>query len=268
MSVAVVRRGMTTRTALRVALLGFVLLATIAGTGTPAGADPPPADHVRSDRGPLALDGQYRPAADTAGYLSNGEEGDEGEDESGGEEAPGAEGEDGNGGEGERGDDGAGTRVVGEWWGLGGEASEAPYVGLAELGVVLLVVGVGGYSAGKRTSVVPGRHRRRLLQAHEWVVLSGTALTVPHFLFVEEWAGLGFLVGVLLGFEVLSGLYGRHLHRHAVRLGRGQERASLVGRVVAVTNERMLSRWRRVHVSLTLVTAIAIALHVLTAVGD
>lgn len=165
-------------------------------------------------------------------------------------------------------EDEEGVAVLGDWWGLGEEADEAPYIGLAELGVVLLVVGVGGYSVGKRTSVVPVQYRRHLLQSHEWTVLVGTALTVPHFLFVEEWEGLGLAVAVLLAVEVLSGLYGRHLHRHVVRLGRGTETAPLAGRALDVTKETVFSRWRWIHVSLTLVTAVVLLLHVLTAVGD
>ncbi|MFB6102494.1 MAG: hypothetical protein ABEJ73_07995 [Haloplanus sp.] len=169
----------------------------------------------------------------------------------------------------EREEDGeTGAGVLGEWWGLGGEASEAPYVGLAELGVVLLVIGVGGYSAGKRTSVVPTKYRRRLLQAHEWTVLTGTALTLPHFVAVEEWGGLGLLVALLLAVEVASGLYGRHLHRHVIRLGRGGETPSLVGRTVAMTKRTLFSRWRRVHVVLTVATGIVLVLHIVTAVGE
>lgn len=164
--------------------------------------------------------------------------------------------------------DEAGARVVGEWWGLGGEAREAPYLGLAELGVVLLVVGVGGYSLGKRTSIVPLRYRRRLLQGHEWTVLAGTGLTVPHFVAVEEWEGLGLAVALLLAIEVASGLYGRHLHRHVVRLGNGEESPSVVGRLFEGTKNTLFSRWRRVHVMLTLVTGVVLFLHIVTAIGD
>lgn len=165
-------------------------------------------------------------------------------------------------------EDETGARVLREWWGLGGEASEAPYMGLVELGVVVLVVGVLGYSAGKRTSVVPLQYRLRLLQAHEWTMLAGTALVVPHFVAVEEWEGLGLLVAVLLGIEVASGLYGRHLHRHVIRLGRGEETAPLVGRVLEVTKRSVLSRWLRVHVLLTIVTGVVLVLHIVTAIGD
>jgi hypothetical protein len=164
--------------------------------------------------------------------------------------------------------DETGARVLAEWWGLGGEASEAPYMGLVELGVVVLVVGMLGYSAGKRTSVVPLRYRLRLLQAHEWTMLAGTALVVPHFVAVEEWEGLGLLVAILLGIEVASGLYGRHLHRHVIRFGRGKETAPLVGRVLEVTKRSVLARWRRVHVLLTIVTGVVLVLHIVTAIGD
>lgn len=165
-------------------------------------------------------------------------------------------------------EDETGARVLGEWWGLGGEASEAPYMGLVELGVVVLVVGVLGYSAGKRTSIVPLQYRRRLLQGHEWTMLAGTALVAPHFVAVEEWEGLGLLVAILLGIEVASGLYGRYLHRHVIRLGRGEETAPLVGRVLEATKRSVLARWRRVHVLLTILTGVVLVLHVVTAIGD
>lgn len=213
-----------------------------------------PGDHSRD----VALRG-YGGERIAAGNLVDGivadeEEGEEEEDE----EAEGGEGE----------DDEAGARVISEWWGLGGEAREAPYLGLAELGVTLLAVGLVGYSAGKRTGVLPVRFRRYLLPAHEWTMLAGTALTGPHFLAVEEWEGLGVVLGLLLGVEILSGLYGRHLHRHVIRLGRGDEPASLVGRLVEMSKATMFSRWRRIHVSLTVLTAVVLVLHVVTAVGD
>lgn len=165
-------------------------------------------------------------------------------------------------------EDESGANFVGDWWGLGGEVSEAPYVGLAEGGVVLLAVGVFGYSLAKRWKLIPVRYRRYQLQAHQWIVLVGTGLTLPHFLAVEEWEGLGLAVGVLLGIEVASGLYGRYLHRHVVRLGRGDETPSVGGRLLAVTKESLFSRWRRVHVLLTIVTAVVLVLHIVTAVGD
>ena len=165
-------------------------------------------------------------------------------------------------------EDEEGARIVGDWWGLGGETREAPYVGLVELGVVVGVVGVGGYSLGKRAGLVPLGHRKRLLQAHEWVMLASAALAVPHFIAVEEWEGLGLFLALLLALELASGLYGRYLHRHVLRLGRGEEAPPLLGRVLTLTKRRVLTRWRTVHVLLTTVTAIALLLHIVTAVGD
>lgn len=175
------------------------------------------------------------------------EEGGEAEEESNGEE---------------------GASVLGEWWGLGGEAGEAPYIGLVELGIVVLTVGLGGYMLSKRTSVVPTRYRRYLLPAHEWSMLLGTALTVPHFFAVEEWEGLGFVVGLLLAIEVASGLYGRHLHRHVIRLGRGDESPSILGRVIHLSKDTLFTRWRWLHRSLTAVTTLVLVLHILTAIGE
>ncbi len=163
-------------------------------------------------------------------------------------------------------DGGGGPQILPEWWGLGGNASEASYIGLVELGVTLLIVGVVGYIAGKRFSVVPPRHRRRLLQAHESTMLVGVALTAPHF-FTSEWAGTGFLVGVLFALEVGSGVYGRHLHRYVVRLGRRNEQSALFSSLFDVTNQRLFRRWRRIHVSLTTVTALVLAVHIVTATG-
>lgn len=165
-------------------------------------------------------------------------------------------------------DEEASTNLIGDWWGLGGEANEAPFIGVAEGGVVLLVVGVLGYSVAKRKRLLPTQYRRYQLQAHQWVVLIGTALTLPHFVAVEEWEGFGLAVGVLLGIEVVSGLYGRYLHRHVIRLGRGDETPAVVDRLLTVTKETLFSRWRRVHVLLTVVTGLAIVLHVVIAVGD
>ncbi|CCQ33389.1 hypothetical membrane protein [Halorhabdus tiamatea SARL4B] len=158
--------------------------------------------------------------------------------------------------------------LLGEWWGLGGEANEAPYIGLVEIGVVILTLGLGGYMLGKRTSLVPIQYRRYLLPAHEWSMLLGTVLTVPHFLAVEEWEGLGLAVGVLLAVEVVSGVYGRHLHRHVIRLGRGDESPSIFGAVIETSNETLFSRWRWIHRSLTVVTAIVLVAHIVTAIGD
>lgn len=165
-------------------------------------------------------------------------------------------------------DEEEGSSIIGDWWGLGGEATETPYVGLVELGVLVLTVGLVGYFVGKRTTYMPTQYRRYLLPTHEWSMLIGTALTVPHFVFVEEWEGLGFAVGVLLAIEVLSGLYGRHLHRHVIRLGRGTETAPVVGNLFEVTKETLFSRWRWIHRSLTLLTAIVLVLHIVTAVGE
>jgi len=163
-------------------------------------------------------------------------------------------------------DDGAG--LLGDWWGLGGEANEAPYIGIAEVGVGLLLVGVLGYSVVKRKRLLPARYRRYQLQTHQWIVLVGTTLTLPHFAAVDEWEGFGLAVGILLAIEVASGLYGRYLHRHVVQLGRGSETAPVVDRVLSVTKQTLFSRWRRVHVLLTAVTALFIVLHVVVAVGE
>jgi hypothetical protein len=141
-------------------------------------------------------------------------------------------------------------------------------MGLVELGVTLLVVGVLGYSIGKRTSIVPLQYRRYLLQAHEWTVLVGTALVIPHFVFVEEWEGLGFLLGILIAIEVLSGIYGSHLHRHVIRLDRGGESPPFVGGVLKITKKTLFSRWRRIHVLLTFLTGVVLVLHIVTTVGD
>lgn len=176
-----------------------------------------------------------------------------------------AESELGDSGESE---DETGRNLIGDWWGLGGETGEAPYIGIAEIGIVLLVVGVLGYSIVKRNSIVPVRLRRYQLPTHQWVMLVGTALTLPHFVAVEEWEGVGLILGVLLGVEVVSGLYGRYLHRHVIRLGRGAERAPILGTALNVTKEMLFTRWRQVHVLLTVVTGLALVLHVVTAVGD
>jgi len=165
-------------------------------------------------------------------------------------------------------DDEEGPRLLGDWWGLGGEATETAYIGLVELGVLVLTVGLGGYLVGKRTAYMPPQYRRHLLPAHEWSMLVGTALTVPHFVFVEEWEELGLAVGVLLAIEVLSGLYGRHLHRHVIKLSRGTETTPVVGNFLDITKQTLFSRWRWIHRSLTLVTAIVLVLHIVTAVGD
>ena len=182
-------------------------------------------------------------------------------DGSSGEEEDGEDAEDAE-------EDEAGPSLIGDWWGLGGEVSEAPYIGVVEAGVVFLAVGVFGYSLAKRKQLLPVRYRRYQLQTHQWIVLIGTGLTLPHFIAVEEWEGLGLMVAILLGIEVASGLYGRYLHRHVVRLGRGDETPSVVGRLLTVTKETLFSRWRRIHVLLTVVTAIVLVLHIITALGD
>lgn len=165
-------------------------------------------------------------------------------------------------------DEEGGGSVIGDWWGLGEEAQETAYMGLVELGVVILTVGLGGYMLAKRTSIVPVQYRRYMLPAHEWSMLLGTALTAPHFFGVEEWEGLGFAVGVLLAIEVISGLYGYYLHRHVIRLGRGNESPTILSNVLALSKRAVFSRWRWIHRSLTVVTAVVLVLHIVTAIGD
>ncbi|MFB6227237.1 MAG: hypothetical protein ABEH88_01415 [Halobacteriales archaeon] len=161
-----------------------------------------------------------------------------------------------------------GASLLGDWWGLGGEAQETPYIGLVELGVLVLTLGLGGYMIGKRSSLVPAQYRRYLLPAHEWSMLAGTALTAPHFFAVEEWEGLGFAVGVLLAIEVASGLYGRHLHRDVIRLSRRNETPPVLGYLLDVSKGVVFSRWRWIHRSLTVVTAAVLVLHIVTAIGE
>ncbi|MEF8813387.1 MAG: hypothetical protein V5A55_06160 [Halovenus sp.] len=67
-------------------------------------------------------------------------------------------------------------QYIGDWLGLGGKATETAYVGLVELGIIVLIVGLAGYAIGKRTAYVPAQYRRYLLPAHEWSMLVGTAL--------------------------------------------------------------------------------------------
>ncbi|MGQ4557374.1 hypothetical protein [Halobellus sp. GM3] len=93
-------------------------------------------------------------------------------------------------------EDETGASLIGDWWGLGGEVNEAPYIGVVEAGIVFLVLGVLGYSIVKRKRLLPVQYRRYQLQTHQWVVLIGTALTLPHFITVEEWEGLGLAVAV------------------------------------------------------------------------
>jgi hypothetical protein len=227
--------------------LAVVLILVVSGVGTvQAGASPVDGDHIVV-KNLDATEQSLPPVADV--------------DELDGEEEEGEDAEDSD-------EDETGASLIGDWWGLGGEVNEAPYIGVVEAGVVFLVLGVLGYSIVKRKRLLPVQYRRYQLQTHQWVVLIGTALTLPHFIAVEEWEGLGLAVAVLLGVEVASGLYGRYLHRHVVRLGRGDETPSVVGRVLTVTKETLFSRWRQVHVLLTVVTAIVLVLHIITAIGD
>ena len=233
------------QTRLRRTSLVVVLLLVVSGVGTvQAGASPVDGDHIVV-KNLDATEQSLSPVADV--------------DELDGEEEEDTEDSE---------EDETGASLVGDWWGLGGEVNEAPYIGVVEAGVVFLVVGVLGYSLVKRKRLLPVRYRRYQLQIHQWVVLIGTGLTLPHLIAVEEWEGLGLAVAVLLGVEVMSGLYGRYLHRHVVRLGRGDETPSVVGRLMTVTKETLFSRWRRVHVLLTVVTALVLVLHIITAIGD
>jgi len=235
------------QTHLRRAGLVVVLLLAVSGVGTiQAGASPVNGENaavksINPSEQSLSL------AEDVNGLNGEEEEGEDAEDSE---------------------EDETGASLIGDWWGLGGEVNEAPYIGVVEAGVVFLVVGVLGYSLVKRKRLLPVQYRRYQLQTHQWVVLIGTVLTLPHFIAVEEWEGLGLAVAVLLGVEVMSGLYGRYLHRHVVRLGRGDETPSVVGRLMTVTKETLFSRWRRVHVLLTAVTAMVLVLHIITAIGD
>lgn len=157
---------MESRIGFSVGLVGCVrLLADVAGSGAFArGSDTVQlgSPDEQATAAPHAPDEPSDPTRyPTAGAAANGEVVDENE----GVEAGGKEAEDG-------------ATVIGDWWGLDGEARETPYVELVELGVLLFGVGLGRYSLGKRTRLVPP------------------------------------------GTEVVSGLYGCHLHRRVVRLGR------------------------------------------------
>ena len=235
------------QTRLRYKGLVVVLLLVVSGVGTvQAGASPVTDEHTAvTSINPSEQSFSF--AEDANGVDDAEEEGEDIEDEEEDEE---------------------GVSLIGDWWGLGGEVSEASYIGVVEVGVVFLVVGVLGYSLVKRKQLIPVQYRRYQLQTHQWIVLIGTALTLPHFIAVEEWEGLGLAVAVLLGIEVVSGLYGRYLHRHVVRLGRGNETPSVVGRLLTVTKETLFSRWRRIHVLITVVTAIVLVLHIITVIGD
>ena len=225
----------------------LVLLLVVSGVGTAqAGASPVNAESAAAQ--------SVHPSEQSFSLVED-------VDGSSGEEEDGEDAEDAE-------EDETGPSLIGDWWGLGGEVSEAPYIGVVEAGVVFLAVGVFGYSLAKRKQLLPVRYRRYQLQTHQWIVLIGTGLTLPHFIAVEEWEGLGLMVAILLGIEVVSGLYGRYLHRHVVRLGRGDETPSVVGRLLTVTKETLFSRWRRIHVLLTVVTAIVLVLHIITAIGD
>lgn len=153
--------------------------------------------------------------------------------------------------------------LIGDWWGI--DDDEGAFLGLVQLGAIVLVVGAGGYAANKRYSFVPVQYRRYTLQVHEWLMLIGTALVAPHFLFADELEGLGLFLGILLGVEVLSGFYGRHLHRRVIRLSRGDEAPAVVGQVLETTNERLFSQWRRIHVGLVSITALALLVHIVSA---
>jgi hypothetical protein len=251
---------MAGRHALSTALLIVVLVTALAGLAGAQSAGDAPAlgdrqdlTHGDADQTPSELPAQSAVPmdADEDGTGGNGD------GEGGEEDAEDREEEE---------DEGA--SLVGDWWGLGGEATETAYVGLVEAGVLLLVLGLGGYSIGKRSSFVPPQYRRYLLPAHQWTMLIGTALTAPHFFGVEEWEGLGFAVGVLLAIEVVSGLYGRYLHRHVIRMGRGEETAPGVGYLLSLSKQTVFSRWRRIHVLLTLVTGVVLVMHIVTAVAD
>ena len=242
---------MAGRHALLTAVVLVVLVTALAGLASAQPASDAPAlgdrqglTHGDADQTPSALPAQSAVPMDA--------------DEGGTEDAEDREEE----------EDDEGASLVGDWWGLGGEATETAYVGLVEAGVLLLVLGLGGYSIGKRSSFVPPQYRRYLLPAHQWTMLIGTALTAPHFFGVEEWEGLGFAVGVLLAIEVVSGLYGRYLHRHVIRMGRGEETAPVVDYLLSLSKQTVFSRWRRIHVLLTLVTGVVLVMHIVTAVGD
>ncbi|WP_435092774.1 hypothetical protein [Halorubrum sp. N11] len=240
---------------LRRGLIGCILLILIVGTSGVVVAHPvsssPGADTISSEDLEGASDhlGQQVISPDTVQIEQVEVEDEEGEIEDGEEEE-------------------GGGSVIGDWWGLGEEAQESAYMGLVELGVVILTIGLGGYMLAKRTSVVPTQYRRYLLPAHEWSMLLGTALTVPHFFGVEEWEGLGFAVGVLLAIEVISGLYGYYLHRHVIRLGRGGESPAILRNVLTLSKKVVFSRWLWIHRSLTVVTAVVLVLHIVTAIGE
>ncbi|MEF8776063.1 MAG: hypothetical protein V5A43_06130 [Haloarculaceae archaeon] len=84
----------------------------------------------------------------------------------------------------------------------------------------------------------------------------------------EEWEGTGVAVGMLLAFEVASDPYGRHLHRHVIRLGRGEDSPRLFVGVIALTKRALFSRLRWIHRSLTVITILVLLVHVVTAFGD
>lgn len=158
------------------------------------------------------------------------------------------------------------AQILPEWWGLGEDAQEAAYVGLAELGVALILIGMVGYSTGKRLNLVPSQFLLPFLRFHESLTLLGVLCTTPHFLFVGEWEGLGFLTGILLFIEVVSGLYGRYLHKHVVQLGRGEEQPFLLGRLFHLTKKVVLKRWRHIHIWLTFITVLVLGSHILTVI--
>lgn len=70
----------------------------------------------------------------------------------------------------------------------------------------------------KRDPFVPIRYRPYTLQPHEWLMLVGTSLVVPHVLFAEDFEGLRLFIAILLVIGVASGFYGRHLHPVRLRV--------------------------------------------------
>lgn len=124
------------RTAIRRCVLaGIVVLLTVASL--PAVQASPAVSDSGSAPDPVSVQSTGQ-GSDVPFDSDDGEEGELEEDENGADED----------------EDEDGISIVGEWWGLGGEASEAPYIGLVELGVTVLAVGVTGYSLGTALVVV------------------------------------------------------------------------------------------------------------------
>ena len=131
--------GYFTQTRLQRASLVVVLLLVASGVGTiQAGASPVGGDHAVV-KNLDATEQSLPPVADV--------------DELDGEEEEGEDAEDSD-------EDETGASLIGDWWGLGGEVSEAPYIGVVEAGVVFLVLGVPGYSIVKRKRLLPVQYRR------------------------------------------------------------------------------------------------------------